>query len=88
MYNNVAKKIKTAAKILPYLLAVISVFVLIILECSDMNAFLFGSIGALIGIMIVSIALMFSLGYILGLFIYGFADIIEKINDLSINSEK
>ena len=79
MYNNCEKLIKTLAKICPILFFIGFAAILPIIDCLDMSEYLLGSLAPVIIISVLLGAIGAAIGYIIGAFLHGFAEIVENV---------
>ena len=79
MYNNCEKTMKLLAKVCPILMFIVFAALLPIIDCFDLKRYLLGSLGAVVFVSILLGAIGAFIGYLLGSFIYGFAEIVENV---------
>lgn len=87
MYKNCEKTIKLFAKLCPVIMGIGLALIPLIFEFADMRSFLLGSLVAIIFLTLFVAVIGGGIGYLVGSFIYGFAEIVEnsKKNDVNEN---
>ena len=78
MYKDCEKTIKTLANVLPILFALFFAAIFPIIDCLDPRRYLLGSLAPVILLSILMCAIGAFIGYLLGSFFYGFAEIVEN----------